>query len=112
MNATEQRQHTRATDALDARLTNAELVLTAVDERVAQAVALLESRINQEHTHRLQLADEQRDYVDYEDRRLRETCQARWDETAITTRRLALDLYRHQHMTFWQRLGWIVRGVR
>jgi len=112
MNPTEQRQHTRATDALDARLTNAELVLTAVDERVAQAVALLESRINQEVTHRLKLADEQRDYVDYEDRRLRQTCQARWDETALATQRLALDLYRFQMMTWWQRLVWILVGVR
>ena len=112
MNATAQRTHTRATDALDARLTNAELVLTAVDERVAQAVALLEDKINDEHTHRLQLADEQRRYVDYEDRRLRQTCQARWDETAATTQRLAVDLYRFQMMTWWQRLVWIVLGVR
>jgi len=112
VNGTDQRIHTRATDALDARLTNAELVLTAVDERVAQAVALLESRINQEVTHRLTLAADQRDYVDVEDRRLRATCQARRDETAITSRRLAMDLYRHAHMTFWQRIGWILRGVR
>jgi len=112
VNGTDQRTHTRATDALDARLTNAETVLTAVDERVAHAVALLESRINQEVTHRLKLADEQRDYVDHEDRRLRETCQARWDATADTTRRLSLEFCRHQHMTFWQRIGWIVRGAR
>lgn len=112
MNGTEQREHTRAVDVLNARLTNAETVLTAVDERVAQAVALLERKINDEHAHRLKLADEQRDYVDHEDRRLRETCQARWDATADTTRRLSLEFCRHQHMTFWQRIGWILRGAR
>ena len=57
------------------------------------ALGVLDAKLNTERTHRLTMADDQRGYVDNEDRQLR-------------TR-----LNEHLRMTFWQRLRWLFRGV-
>lgn len=86
MNGTEQKAHTRITDDLGKRLDNVETVLAALDDRVSgvaaatlasareeraareQALGRVRDLINEERTHRLKLAEEQRAYVDRGDK--------------------------------------------
>ncbi len=110
MNGTDQRLHRTVTKNLGERLDAVEAVTAAIDERVAGGFGSLDRRINEEYAHRLRTSHEQRAYIDGEDRKLRATCQERWDATTQTTRRLAIDLAAFEHMTLWGRLRWIVTG--
>lgn len=96
MNGTEQKTHTGKTDDLDARLTNVEEVVAALDARIADVAKAAQASIGQERTHRLKLADEQRAYVDQADKEVLRAAVVAVNE--LRTRGL------------WGRLRWIVRG--
>lgn len=110
MNAAEQKAHRTVTRDLGDRLDAIEPVVEAIEARVSGIFADFDTRLHEERTHRLQLAREQRDYVDGEDRKLRTCCQERWDSTNQTTKRLADGLAMFRAMTFWQRVRWLVTG--
>lgn len=103
MNPAEQRLHTKATDKLDERLTNVETVLAALDERVSAVAKAAEASIGAERTHRLKLADEQRNYVDRRDSEVQTTCLR---QNTLTY----ADLLELRDRGFWGRLRWLVRG--
>lgn len=115
MNGTEQKAHQRVTDALDKRLGDLELIVTALDERVSAialaarteiAAAERDARelINAERTHRLNLAKEQRTYVDGRDIEVQAIC--------LRHSRLTYDdLIALRDRGFWGRLSWLIRGA-
>ena len=80
---------TQAIHRLHAQLEVQRVALAAHDT----ALGVLDKAVNTERTHRLAMADDQRGYVDNEDRQLR-------------TR-----LNEHLRLNFWQRLRWLIRGV-
>ncbi len=110
MNATEQKRHRVVTKDLGERLDAVEPIVEAIDERLTQAFGEFDQRLHAERTHRLALAQEQRGYVDNEDRILRQTCQERWTATAFTHTELFRRLARFERLTIWERLWWLLTG--
>ena len=113
MNPVQMRQHRTVTERLSDRL---DVLEPLVDRMMHNGDALYQGHeanakaIGEERTHRLAMAQEQRGYVDNEDRQLRQCCQERWDSTSAATKRIG---DRHQafvSQTFWQRLRWLVFG--
>lgn len=103
MNGDEQKNHRVVTQELGR-------TLATVAETTASQLSVLRSSINNERTHRIALADEQRAYVDARDKELRVCCQERWDSVSVTTKRLA---DRHGEFVargFWSRLNWLLTG--
>jgi hypothetical protein len=115
MNTDEQRTHTRKTDELDARLTNVETVVEALDQRMSELAVAAQAEINrqmtkvrelvsEERTHRLELAGEQRAYVDREDRELRRSVERLQVRTVLLAQ-----------PTVWRRLrgllSWVLFGT-
>lgn len=94
MNGVEQRQRHLAVSRAEARLDDMELVIVRMAKEIVEEREGYAKAINAERTHRLKLADEQRAYVDGEDRAT--LLRARWA---------------FQSMTLWQRLRWLVRGA-
>lgn len=94
MNGAEQRQRATAVNRAEARLDHIEPVIIALAEEIVKNRDAAAAAVNDERTHRLKLADEQRGYVDAEDRATLLRAKA-----AFTS------------MTFWQRLRWLVRGT-
>lgn len=86
MNGAEQRER-------HSRLTDLQTVVIGLAEQIVKDREAATTAIGHERTHRLKLADEQRAYVDGEDRK---------HEMAFA---------HFKRMTLWQRLRWIVRGV-
>ncbi len=111
MNAVEQKTHRTVTKDLSERLDAVEAVTAEIDVRLVGGFNSLDRRINEERTDRLALAQEQRGYVDGEDRKLRTTCQERWDATTQTMRRVSIDLAAFEHLTLWGRLRWLLTGT-
>lgn len=72
-------------------------------DRLAEQLENVAARIGEERTHRLQLANEQRAYVDAADRELRRSLVASHDD-------IGARINRHERMTLWQRLTWLVTG--
>jgi len=111
MNATEQRKHTTVVAQLAA---DVETVLDGLSKEMLERFLVEEKTRNeavgQERTHRLELAKEQRNYVDAENRKLRECCQERWDASAKTHKTFADAIYGFQHRGFWSRLNWLITG--
>ena len=111
MNAVEQKNHKRVTDAI------ANDVAAIAEETADRLDALkqvsdnLRDLINAERTHRLDMAKDQRGYVDNEDRQLRQCCQERWDATSTTTKKLGDAISRLRDRGFWGRMKWILRGL-
>lgn len=103
MNGTEQQRHTRVTDELKARLENIETVLAALDDRVSAVAQATIASVNQERTHRLKLADEQRAYVDRRDGEVQTTCLR---QNTLTYAAFLGFCDR----PFWQRVRWLIRG--
>lgn len=112
LNGTEQRRHSTVTHALDLRLADVETLVAEDLPSLRRKHAQLEEfcrtedertrmLINDERTHRLKLANEQRSYVDNEDRLLRQSIQQLQCRTVLLSQ-----------STFWQRLRWLVRGLR
>jgi hypothetical protein len=93
MNGTEQRARHVAIRTAEKRLDDVETFLTALAAEIVKDREGYLRAVNEERTHRLKLADEQRAYVDREDRK---------QECALAA---------FKTMTFWQRLRWFVRGV-
>lgn len=98
MNGIQQKNHTTAVAALEAAMSDG---LDTINDRLGtlgvrihQEADRARESINDERTHRLKLAEEQRDYVDRENAEIR----AR--------------LFLFMSMTFWQRLMWLLRGIR
>jgi len=110
MNATEQKPHRIVTLDLGQRLDAIEPVVAAIDQRVTKAVAILETRIHEERTHRLTLAQEQRRYVDTEDGKLRQTCDDRWKANRDAHFGFRVWQDRFDDLTFWGRLRWLITG--
>lgn len=103
MNPTQQRNHRTVTHT----------IAQSVEQIAAAAAARmdrLERAINDERTHRLKLAEEQRGYVDARDRELRECCWERWDSTSQTTKRLFDEIGELRNRGFWSRLNWLLTG--
>lgn len=93
MNGTEQRQRATAVNRAEARLDDIELVIQALAEEIVKNRDTTAAAVNDERTHRLKLAVEQRAYVDDENRK-------------------TLYLFANfKFMTAWQRLRWLVRGT-
>ncbi len=108
MNPTEQRTHTTATVALEARIRILEALVdhqvaallqflpgTAAElEDVRASIADVRQAVGNERTHRLKMAEEQRNYVDGADRQIlaaiNEVCGWSW----------------------WQRVRWVLTGRR
>lgn len=80
-------------------------------EATEDQFAAVNANINNERTHRLKLADEQRSYVDAADSALRRCCQERWDETAQRTKLLNDRISELRYRGFWSRLNWLLRGL-
>jgi hypothetical protein len=105
-------RHGSVTERLTARLDDLEPVVDRLLQNEAKLIAdalTVDARIGEERTHRLKLAQEQRGYVDNEDRQLRQTCQERWNETGATHKRIGV----HQAFVsrgFWSRLNWLLTG--
>ena len=110
MNAIEQKQHRIVTLGLEQRLDAIEPVVAAIDQRVTKAVASLDTRIHEERTQRLTLAQEQRRYVDNEDRLLRQTCDDRWKANGDAHFSFRVWQDRFDDLTFWGRLRWLLTG--
>lgn len=100
MNGTEQRTHTRVTDELRTRIANVELVVSALHNQVLELAHTTATSVGDERTHRLQLADKQRAYVDGENRILCRSIELLQARTTILSQ-----------STFWQRLKWLIRGL-
>jgi uncharacterized protein (DUF3084 family) len=96
MNPVQQKAHTRRTDELEQMVTDLGTVVFAKVNSVGQHADTI---VNEERTHRLKLAEEQRAYVDEEDNKLYKYIQA-------TESHLA----RFTHRTFWQRFKWLLFG--
>lgn len=104
MNSTEQRQHTTRLDALRRDLEETQRLFTELSETLATTKDLsllrldlgdrIREQVGEECTHRLKLAEEQRSYVDTQDKRLEQR------------------LHAFVQMTFWHRLAWLVFGWR
>jgi len=107
VNPTEQKAHTKTTDALAARLDDLELFVAALDERVSGVATAAQASIGQERTHRLQLAEQQRTYVDGADRQLRVVIEER--RSAILAE-VGAAIGELRARTLWGRLRWICFG--
>jgi uncharacterized small protein (DUF1192 family) len=95
MNGTEQRQRFTAVSRAERRLDDLELIVIELDARLAALAGIverLEQRLAEERTHRLELADKQRTYVDRADRDL------------------SLRIDAHRGMNLWRRLQWLIVG--
>ena len=96
MDPTEQKNHRTAVATLEKATEEAFAALT--DRYNGRFLTLdkdlnaIRQAISDERTHRLKLADEQRAYVDHEDRLLRERIQA------------------FVNRGFWSRLNWLLTG--
>jgi|SRR6185369_11016755 len=99
MNPTEQKQHKRRTDELEA-------LIGSMETATLEAIEGLRLSIGSERTHRLKLAEEQRAYVDAADRELRRISEERWQSTAEQSAVLTEPLRRD----LWGRLKWLVVG--
>lgn len=103
MNGTEQRQHKTRTDAISREMADfAEIVETQL--------TLLRKAVSDERTHRLTLANEQRGYVDNENRLIRQCCQERWTASSETHKRLGDSISELRYRGFWSRLSWLLTG--
>jgi hypothetical protein len=99
MNGTEQKNHRTVTQDLSRAV---EVIANSTAQRLeAHGVELVRLResIGAERTHRLDLAKEQRGYVDNQDQLVGRRVDA-----------LASDLFTFQHRGFWSRLNWLVTG--
>lgn len=95
MNSTEQRNHKTVREDLDAQARVTADALEAVAERcdtLDRTTSVLATRISDERTHRLQLAIEQRGYVDACDSEIKGYVQ------------------RHIERGFWSRFNWLFTG--
>lgn len=104
MNGTEQRLHRTAVQTL-AKQTDERIdaICTTFDGALAILEAKLRDGVNQERTHRLDLAKEQRSYVDGALAELRRSTVASDDYLGARLRRL-------ESLTFWHRLWWLLSG--
>ena len=111
MNPQEQRDHRTRLDQLERDLTRVvdgivvETRTRFTDERAVSAKAW-----NDERTQRLKLAEEQRTYVDAQDRSLR----AELKRLAQHVEALEVEhvWQARQTRTLWGRIGWLLRGWR
>jgi hypothetical protein len=108
MNTTAQKDHKRRTDELAASIS---ALADAADTRILELEADLRERISSERTHRLKLAEEQRNYVDGSDREIRECCQDRWITSNEAQRRFIDQLSAFRDRTLLGRLRWLFRGL-
>lgn len=110
MNGTEQRAHRTVTEQLGARVEVLETVVAGLSDALGVVARAADTRIGEERTHRLTLAEEQRAYVDGEDRRVERRVQAL--EPAIKGHEARI--CRLQDVlcdrTVWQRLAWLIWG--
>ena len=106
MNPTEQKTHTRRMDALETKFRHFQAALEATTEEALSQMDLslrefVREQVGEERTHRLQLANEQRTYVDHADKMnhlLSTGTRQEWE--AFTGLR------------FWGRLKWLITGRR
>lgn len=114
MNQEEQKSHRTKTQELGRGLMTVEKDLAAMVEFVETATKTLQNHetimlvdlpeqmrtaVGEERTHRLKLADEQRAYVDSENRRLNIYVEAYHDKFCA-----------HMERGFWGRLKWLLFG--
>lgn len=107
MNPTEQKTHQTALRDLENATSDRMDSLETLCHQIFEAAR---DGINEERTHRLKLANEQRGYVDNEDRQIRQCCQERWNETSATTKRLGDRISELRDRGFWSRLNWLLSG--
>ena len=111
MNATEQRQHKSRLEELSKTI---EQVVEAVNQRLeyqSNRTVSLDEAINQERTHRLKLAEEQRRYVDRLEKELRDAMVHYAALHSEAIQRLTLDTHvLTKSSTFWDRLVWLFIG--
>ncbi len=107
MNPNEQKNHKRVTDSISERLDS---YVEATDAHLSEMEEDFRTAIGAERTHRLKLADEQRGYVDGEDRKLRVCCQERWDATSEAQGRIIASIAALRDRGFWGRLNWLMTG--
>ena len=102
MNPTEQKNHKTALQGLEATVIDiaesAKSRMDTIDESITQVALRASNDVGEERTVRLKLAEEQRSYVDYEDRMLRHSIQELQRQPVLVT------------STFWERLRWLVAG--
>jgi hypothetical protein len=114
MNPTEQKNRHRVTDELAKGMEDfaaaTEDRFVAMERRILAAEGGARAHVDAERTFRLKMADEQRAYVDNEDRKLRQCCQERWDSTAHSTQQLGAAIFGLRDRGFWSRLNWLIRG--
>jgi hypothetical protein len=99
VNGTEQQARHTAVTRVERQLTDVQTVAEALDQKVAEVAKTTLAAINDERTHRLKLAEEQRAYVDGEDRVL---------SRRITS--LVHELDDQRGWTFVQRWRWLFTG--
>ena len=104
MNPSEQKNHKTALATLGRETADAFDALTSrLGEEHRKVVEFVTKEIGQERTHRLKLADEQRSYVDAQDRELRRDMEA--TDRLLNQRFLMLE-----SLTLWGRIRWMVTG--
>mgnify|MGYP003401691487 CR=1 FL=1 len=96
MNPSEQKSHKKVTADLAAGI-------EALAATTAERCSTLSEMINTERTLRLKMAEEQRGYVDNEDRLLR-----RYAEQCVEAAHKRLDKFVRRG--FWSRLNWLLTG--
>jgi len=100
MNPAEQKQHKKRTDELEQMITDLGTVVYArVDQAVRHADNFTREEVSKETNRRLELAQQQRSYVDAGDRDLRRLIEAQEQR-----------LSQFKTRTFWQRLRWLFAG--
>ncbi len=109
MNPSEQRAHTTRVDQLERDVERLlEKIAADTRDRFTAERQTSANAWNSERTHRLEMAEQQRAYVDQEDRKLREGVKRLTERVAD----LELDHTRRnvQGRTIWGRIGWLLRG--
>jgi predicted nucleic acid-binding Zn-ribbon protein len=100
MNPVEQRTYTT-------RMNTIEKKMEKLENEVADALLAIQNHVTKEvegeRTHRLKLADDQRNYVDLQDRALHQLLQQ-------TRTDLRFELAQLRDRTFWARLRWLFTG--
>lgn len=107
MNPTEQRNHRKATTEIAHAV---EALSEATQDELTRIETELRESISAERTHRLKLANEQRAYVDAEDRKGREIYQERWNADSESHQNILKRLSEFRDRTFMGRMRWIFRG--
>lgn len=79
-------------------------------QRVDAALDDLRAAINNERTHRLQLANEQRAYVDGADAQLKAYCRERFEANIREHARMDASVAELRQRGFWGRLNWLLTG--